>query len=175
MTKTLSIVAVTTVCFLVLGCSLLKRKEPLAVSASTHVDRITVRNNRTQDATVTTITDSNRIASIVKFIADHNTSWHGVQDTFPSGRYTIDFYDQDKLVVVLWLGQTSIGGRNGDQFAPDNRLRDLSPEEFHTLVTLLGIEYQAHHAVAPGLSAVTCFLSSVGAQQINVPLLRSWF
>jgi hypothetical protein len=49
--------------------------------------------------------------------------------TFPTPRITLNVYDHDRLLITVWFGPGWMGGRNGDQYAPDNRLRNLSDNE----------------------------------------------
>jgi hypothetical protein len=118
---------------LLFGC--VRRMPALTVPDAQQVTRVVV--TRSSDVE-TTITRPDRIATLLRFFAAHNDGWHTAETTFPGSPVTISVFDNDRLLLVVWVGSTWIGGRNGDQFAPDNRLHDLSAADARELETLLG-------------------------------------
>jgi hypothetical protein len=118
---------------LLLGCT--HRASALAVPDAKQVTRITVTRSSNDERT---ITQSDRIAAFIRFVAAHNDGWHTAESTFPTPRITVNAFNHDRLLLTVFLGPGWIGGRNGDQFAPDNRLHDLSAADAHEFEILLG-------------------------------------
>jgi hypothetical protein len=118
---------------LLFGC--VRRMPALSVPDARQVTRIVV--TRSPDSE-TTITRPDRIVALLRFFAAHNDGWYMAETTFPGSQVTVSVFDNERLLIVVWVGSTWIGGRNGDQFAPNNRLHDLSAAEAHELETLLG-------------------------------------
>ena len=116
-----------------LGCT--HRAPALAVPDAKQVTRITVTRSSTDERT---ITQSDRIAALLRFVAAHNDGWHTAETTFPTPSITVNAFDHDRLLLTVFLGSGWMGGRNGDQSAPDNRLHDLSANDAHELEILLG-------------------------------------
>ena len=81
--------------------------------------------------------DQSHIAALLRFFATHNDGWHTAETTFPGSSITVHVFDNDRLLLTVWVGSAWIGGRNGNQSAPDNRLRELSAADARELETLL--------------------------------------
>ena len=131
----------TLTCISVAGCSLSSRIKPLTVPAAAQVTRITVIEG--SSTSPSTILEPNQIASVIDFFAKHNDGWRTPADTFPTGRYAVNVYNNDQLLMVVWLGPGWIGGSDANPMAPDNRLRTLSADEQRKIETLLRINGQA--------------------------------
>jgi hypothetical protein len=132
-------------CALIGGCTLSSRAKPLTVPAAAQVTRITIREG--SSTSQRTISEPNQIADVIDFFAKHNDGWYTRMDTFPTGRYAVTVYANDRALMVVWLGPDWIGGRDGNQGASDNRLRALSTDEKRRLETLLLIDGQAEQIV----------------------------
>ena len=131
------------VCFLT-GC--INMAAPaLTVPNANQVNRVVVIDQeiitRTQnpEAVSKIIVDPEQIAKILDFLRNHNDGWHTRMDTFPSSRFSISFYQDDRHMLVVWFGNEWLGGHNGGQESRDNREKKLSPEETETFKRLLGI------------------------------------
>ena len=128
-------------CALAVGCASSSRAQPLTVPTAAQVTRITVRES--SSTSQRTIREPNQIADVIDFFAKHNDGWYTRMDTFPTGRYAVTIYSNDRVLMVVWLGPDWIGGRDGNQGASDNRLRALSTDEKRRLERLLLIDGQA--------------------------------
>jgi hypothetical protein len=89
------------------------------------------------------ITDREQISDIVRFIKERNRDWRKPRYTFPSGEYTVSLKRNGETALVLWVSPGWIGGREGGQGASDNRLRNISSDEWDQLVELLQINANA--------------------------------
>ena len=117
----------------------------LTIPNANQVNRVVVVNQeiitRTQspEAVSKIIVEPEQIAKILDFLRNHNDGWYNRMDTFPSSRFTISFYQDERHMLVVWFGNEWLGGRNGGQDSRNNREKKLSPEETATFKRLLGI------------------------------------
>ena len=59
--------------------------------------------------------------------------------TFPSPEWTITFESDKELLLVVWLGEGWLGGREGQLGAAENRLRTLTKKDLAELSKILGL------------------------------------
>jgi hypothetical protein len=117
----------------------------LTVPNANQVNRVVVTDQeiitrtRNPSAVSKIIVDPEKIAQILDFLRSHNDGWYTRMDTFPSSRFTIAFYQDDRHMLVVWFSNGWLGGRNGGQESRDNREKNLSPEETETFKRLLEI------------------------------------
>jgi hypothetical protein len=113
---------------------------PLRLPEPTKVDRIIVTGDSLPSNKLQlTLTDSKDIGKVLAFIRTRNDGWITPWYTFPGPRYTIEFEYKKTLVVVLWVGPTWIGGRQGEQGSSANRLRSLPEKDLTELLQFLGV------------------------------------
>jgi len=143
---------------LLVGCTLSRHAQPLSVPSAAQVTRVTIAEGSSNSER--TIIESDRIRALMAFFASHNDGWHTATTTFPTPRVTVNVYDHDRLLMAVWFGPGWMGGRNGDQYAPDNRLRDLSDNERRQFETLVGINDQAEQSLAAD-GAIAYFSSNL--------------
>jgi len=142
---------------LLVGCTLLRHAAPLSVPSAAQVTHVTIREG--SSTAERTVAEPERIRALLTFFATHNDDWHTAATTFPTPRVTVNVDDHDRLLMAVWFGPGWMGGRNGDQYASDNRLRDLSNNDRRQIETLLGINDQAEQSLAAD-GAIACFSSN---------------
>jgi len=126
------------------GCASLRDApaQPIAMPRAGTVDRIKVELSNEFDEKWPRnieVTERDKIDRFIEYLRARNDNWRKPWDTFPVSRYTIVLQRGKETVVVLWVSPGWIGGREGNQGASDNRLKSISPEEWTSLMKLLGV------------------------------------
>ena len=121
-----------------LSCSLPASK--LTIPEPVSVKQIVFSwSNSAPDGQEVVVTDPKTIERFMVFLQARNSGWEKPWDTFPTPTCTISLKDDKGLLLVVWLGQKWIGGREGNGDSSQNRLRSLSDLERSEALEILGI------------------------------------
>jgi hypothetical protein len=72
------------------------------------IDQEIISQTRNPSAVSKVITNPEQIANILDFLRNHNDGWYTRLDTFPSSRFTIAFYQDDRHMLVVWFGMNGL-------------------------------------------------------------------
>ena len=85
------------------------------------------------------ITDSGRISKLLRLVEARNSKWK--RPLFAPifvGKHTLAFRGkEDQLMLVLWMGETGIAGRNGGDDTNGSRSRSISVKHSEEIVAVL--------------------------------------
>jgi hypothetical protein len=85
------------------------------------------------------ITDPGRISKLLNLIEAKNSMWKKPMIApIPTGQHHLVFRSkEDRLLLVMWIGETVIAGRNGAQDSTGNRSRSVSKQRSEEIVAVL--------------------------------------
>ena len=98
---------------LLMGCTNMPAPA-LAIPNANQVNRVVVidqeiiSQTRNPSAVSKVITNPEQIANILDFLRNHNDGWYTRLDTFPSSRFTIAFYQDDRHMLIVWFGMNGL-------------------------------------------------------------------
>jgi len=129
--------------FALAGCRLSEHPAPpLTLPACDGVAALSVRDARarTGHSEPTEIRDRGVLCAYVDRLVALNHGWFTPRDTFPSPQITVALVDtRGKTVVVTWIGEDWLGGRELEPADGGSRLIRISPAERARLLSLLGL------------------------------------